>query len=145
MGFNLTNITALYSHTPLPLSFSRSLKVHNHSQKNRMQPWLLFFFSSLSTKQAFLFSFSVRNLWLPGKLNSYWWHFHCWHQRGTMAEEGQRLLMENVDVRQWRPETGEAWSVTSYNGAQIPLIHSSWSPGNSSFLFRSKMAWKHKG
>ena len=38
---------------------------------------------------------------------------------------------------------GGAWSVTSYSGEQIPSIQPSWSPGNSSFLFRSKMAWKH--
>ena len=39
---------------------------------------------------------------------------------------------------------GGAWSVTSYSGEQIPSIQPSWSPGSSSFLFRSKMAWKKR-
>lgn len=67
---------------------------------------------------------------------------------GTIAEEGQRGLMSEADV--WRAATQrgleieEDWNVTSYSGEQIPSIHSNWSPGNSSFLFRSKMAWNTK-
>lgn len=138
---DLTRLTSqLYSHTPPPRSFSRSQKVHAHSavlKRNRMQPWSCF--------RALNFSFSEKKK-IRGCKESCRWQFHCRCQRKEQYlrkdsdDWCQRRMCDKSDTM----KAGEARSVTSYSGAQIPSIHSSCSPGNSSFLFRSKMAWNTK-
>lgn len=57
------------------------------------------------------FSLSQRNLRLQRKSNTRWRQFHCCRQRGTITEEGWRLLMSEADVQQaWHSEGQRAAS-----------------------------------
>lgn len=66
----------------------------------------------------------------------------CWNSSRTVWTDVSGGCV--TDVTSWWPKSRKVCSFTLYSGAQIPTIHSSCSPGNSSFLFRSNIAWKHR-
>lgn len=149
-GFNPTYITAPVTHSTTSEPFSQ--KVHTHSAVLKRTGCNLEAVPALSIKKAFLFQREIcvcreSRMVLSDSFIACVSRVGGWggwrNSRGRTATADVRGGCV-TSVAQWRPESSKSWSVTSYSGAQIPSIHSSWSPGNSSFLFRSKMAWNTK-
>lgn len=107
MGFNLIK----HHSSPFTCSPASELSKSGHSF-TKEQDATLTFCSELSIKKRCI-SFSVKNLWLPGKLNSYWWQFCCWRQRRgnswgrTAATDENRQICDNKGQKlEVLPHTG---------------------------------------